>query len=190
MDLTEMIILCGIAVGLAMDALAVSIVSGSVFRDLHIGHGLRMAVFFGGFQALMPLLGWAAGEGLREWIAPIDHWIAFGLLAFIGGKMIAEAVKMGSAETAPPDPSRLLMLLALSIATSMDALAVGITLSLVTNHIFSAVLLIGLITFIISYLGWEIGRRIGHFFESRIQLAGGLILIAIGAKILLQHLFF
>jgi len=189
MEWTETILVCGIAIGLAMDAFAVSIVSGSVFKELRIGHALRMAMFFGGFQALMPLLGWAAGEGMRQWMEPIDHWIAFGLLAFIGGKMIAEAVKIGQVEKKPPDPSKLLMLLALSIATSIDALAVGITLSLVTEHIFSAVILIGLITFLISFTGWEIGKRVGHFFETKIEIAGGLILIAIGIKILIQHMF-
>jgi putative Mn2+ efflux pump MntP len=186
----EIIIISGIAVGLAMDALAVSIVSGSVFKELHIGHGLRMALSFGGFQALMPLLGWSAGKGLQQWISPFDHWIAFILLALIGGKMILEAFKIEKVEKRPPDPSKLSILLILSIATSIDALAVGFTLSLVTEHIVQAVLLIGLITFLISYTGWEIGRRIGHFFEFKIEIAGGLILIAIGAKILIQHLFF
>lgn len=173
-----------------MDAFAVSVVSGSMFQELHIGHGLRMALFFGGFQALMPLLGWTAGTGVKEWIQPLDHWIAFGLLACIGGKMIFEAVKIQEVERKPPDPSRLLVLLTLSIATSIDALAVGLTLSLVTEHVFTAVIIIGLITFIISYTGWEIGRRIGHFFETRIEIFGGLILIAIGLKILIRHLFF
>ena len=173
-----------------MDAFAVSVVSGSMFQELHIGHGLRMALFFGGFQALMPLLGWTAGTGVKEWIQPLDHWIAFGLLVCIGGKMIFEAVKIQEVERKPPDPSRLLVLLTLSIATSIDALAVGLTLSLVTEHVFTAVIIIGLITFIISYTGWEIGRRIGHFFETRIEIFGGLILIAIGLKILIRHLFF
>jgi len=190
MELTETFILCGLAVGLAMDAFAVSIVSGSVFRDLHIGHGLRMALFFGGFQALMPLLGFTAGERLQQWTDPFDHWIAFGLLTFIGGKMILEALRIRQVEKKPPDPSNLLVLLALSIATSIDALAVGITLSLVTEHIALAILLIGLITFGISYIGWEIGRRIGHFFEIKIEIAGGLILIIIGVNILLRHLLF
>ena len=190
MDITETILIAGIAVGLAMDAFAVSIVSGSVFSELHIGQALRMALFFGGFQALMPLLGWTAGEGLNQWIQPFDHWIAFGLLAFIGGKMIVEAVHIKRVEKKPPDPSKLLVLLALSIATSIDALAVGLTLSLVTEHIFLAVILIGLITFGISWTGWIIGKRVRHFFEIKIEIAGGLILIAIGVKILLQHLFF
>lgn len=190
MNITETILITGIAVGLAMDAFAVSIVSGSVFTELHIGHGLRMALFFGAFQALMPLLGWTAGNGLQQWIEPIDHWIAFGLLTLIGGKMIVEAIQIKQVRKNPPDPSKLTILLALSIATSIDALAVGLTLSLVTGHIVTAVILIGLITFGISWAGWIIGRRARHFFEIKIEIAGGLILIAIGLKILLQHLFF
>lgn len=188
MDITETILIVGIAVGLAMDAFAVSIVSGSVFSELRIGQGLRMALFFGGFQALMPLLGWVAGDKLNQWIQPVDHWIAFGLLTFIGGKMILEALQIKQAEKKPPDPSKMLILLVLSVATSIDALAVGLTLSLVTEHIFMAVILIGLITFAISWAGWIIGKRTRHFFEIKIEIAGGLILIAIGLKILLRHL--
>jgi len=182
--------LLAIAFGLAMDALAVSIVSGSVFKELYVGHGLRMALSFGGFQALMPLLGCSAGKELQRWISPFGHWAAFLLLAVIGGKMIVEAFKIETVKKRPPDPSKLLMLLALSVATSIDALAVGFTLSLVTDHLFCAVSLIGLTTFLISYTGWEIGRRIGHFFECRFEIAGGLILIAIGVKIPLDQLLF
>ncbi|MEJ5259002.1 MAG: manganese efflux pump MntP family protein [Anaerohalosphaeraceae bacterium] len=188
MNCCEFFTIAAIAVALAMDAFAVSIVSGSVFRHLHIRHGIRMAVFFGAFQSLMPLLGWAAGKGLQTHIQPFDHWLAFGLLTFIGGKMAIESLKIEKAERTPSDPSNLIVLLALSVATSIDALAVGLTLSLVTEHIFSAVLLIGLITFVISLLGWEIGKRIGRFFETQIELAGGLILIGIGLKILFEHL--
>jgi putative Mn2+ efflux pump MntP len=188
--MTELIMLCGIAVGLAMDALAVSIVSGSIFRELRLVHGLRMALFFGAFQALMPLLGWAAGRNFTAWFEDFDHWIAFGLLTFIGGKMIVEALRIRQVERKPPDPSKLAVLLMLSIATSIDALVVGLTLSLITCHIITAVVLIGLLTFLISWFGWELGRRIGHFFEIKIEALGGLILIAIGFKILLRHLFF
>lgn len=188
MSVSEFITLASIAVALAMDAFAVSIVSGSVFGHLHIRHGLRMALCFGAFQAFMPLLGWAAGKGLETHIQPFDHWLAFLLLTVIGGKMALESLHIGKTEKAPSDPSNLIVLLALSLATSIDALAVGLTLSLVTEHIFSAVLLIGVITFLISLLGWQIGKRIGHFFETQIELLGGLILIAIGLKILLEHL--
>jgi putative Mn2+ efflux pump MntP len=184
----EWITVSGIGVGLAMDAFAVSVVSGSVYRQLHIGHALRMALFFGGFQAMMPLLGWAMGAKLETYINPYDHWIAFILLTIIGGKMIYETFKFKEVEEKPQDPSRVAVLLVLSLATSIDALVVGITLTLVTQSIFEAVAVIGIITFGICYLGWEIGKRVGHFFENKIEILGGLILICIGIKILLGHL--
>ncbi len=175
------------ALGLAMDAFAVSVVTGSVYRELHIRYALRLAMFFGGFQAVMPLVGSLAGIGLKTYIQPYDHWIAFGLLAFVGGKMIYEAFEIKSAEK-NLDPSDLMILLALSVATSIDALAVGVTLSLLTDSIAFAVLVIGVITFGLSYAGVTIGKRFGHFFESKIEIVGGLVLIAIGLKILLGHL--
>jgi putative Mn2+ efflux pump MntP len=176
-----------IAVGLAMDAFAVSVVTGSVYKDLHVKHALRMALSFGGFQAVMPLIGFLAGLGLKNYITHVDHWVAFGLLVFVGGKMVYEAFQIESAEK-NRDPSNLLILLALSVATSIDALAVGITLSLLTSAICLAVTLIGLITFGLSFAGVYLGKRFGHFFESRIEVVGGLILIGIGIKILIQHL--
>ncbi len=176
-----------IAVGLAMDAFAVSIVSGSVYKDLQIRHILRMSLFFGGFQAVMPLIGFLAGLGLKGYICACDHWIAFVLLSFVGGKMVYESFQIESAEK-NRDPSNLLVLLALSVATSIDALAVGVTLSLLTTAIFVAVTVIGVVTFGLSYAGVYIGRRFGHFFENRIEIAGGLILIGIGLKILADHL--
>jgi putative Mn2+ efflux pump MntP len=176
-----------IAVGLAMDAFAVSIVTGSVYKDLHVKHALRMALSFGGFQAVMPLIGFLAGLSLKNYITHVDHWVAFGLLVFVGGKMVYEAFQIESAEK-NRDPSNLLILLALSVATSIDALAVGITLSLLTSAICLAVTLIGLITFGLSFAGVYLGKRFGHFFESRIEVVGGLILIGIGIKILIQHL--
>jgi putative Mn2+ efflux pump MntP len=188
MTTTEFITVCGIGVGLAMDTFAISIATGGIYRQLHIKHALRMALFFGGFQAIMPLLGWFAGEKLSSYISTYDHWIAFGLLAFIGGKMIYEAFAIKDAESKPQDPSNLAVLLTLSIATSIDALVVGITLTLVTKSIIEAAIVIGVITFIISHIGWHLGKRIGHFFENKIEILGGLILIGIGLKILLGHL--
>jgi len=178
-----------IAVGLAMDAFVVSIVSGSAYRQLHVKHALRMALFFGAFQAFMPLIGSLAGLTLREYIAHYDHWIAFGLLVAVGGKMIYESLKIKSVEE-NPDPSNIFVLLVLSVATSIDALAVGITLSLIAGSIVAAVIIIGLITFILSYLGVYIGKRFGHFFESKMEALGGIILIGIGTKVLIEHLFF
>jgi len=178
-----------IAVGLAMDAFVVSIISGSAYRQLHVRHALRMALFFGAFQAFMPLVGSLAGLTLREYITHCDHWIAFGLLAAVGGKMIYESFKIKSVEE-NPDPSNIFVLLVLSVATSIDALAIGITLSLLAGSIVVAVIIIGLITFVLSYLGVYIGKRFGHFFESKMEALGGIILIGIGTKVLIEHLFF
>ena len=184
----QIITVNAIAAGLAMDAFAVSVVSGAVFKKLHVRYALRMAFFFGAFQAVMPLLGYAAGNTFAGYITSIDHWIAFTLLIGIGGKMVYESFKFSELEKKPQDPSNLIALLALSVATSIDALAVGITLTLVTRFIFRAIVTIGVVTFLISYVGYELGKRMGHFFEKKIEIAGGLILIVIGVKILITHL--
>jgi putative Mn2+ efflux pump MntP len=178
-----------IAVGLAMDAFAVSIVSGSVYKQLKIKHAFRIAVFFGGFQAIMPLIGSLAGISLKGYVANYDHWMAFALLSAIGAKMIYESFKITSAEE-NFNPENILVLLVLSIATSIDALAVGITLSFLQVSIAVAVVIIGFVTFVLSYLGVLIGRRFGHFFENKIEALGGLVLIGLGAKILFEHLIF
>jgi len=184
----EWITITGVGMGLAMDAFAVSVVCGAVFRQLHILHALRMALFFGAFQSLMPLVVFAAGKSFEGFIGSYDHWLAFVLLAAVGGKMIYEAFTIEDVDKKPPNPSSLLALLVLSIATSIDALAVGFTLSLLTHSIARAVLLIGALTFILSYAGYLIGKRFGHFFENKIEIVGGLILIGIGVKILVGHL--
>ena len=178
-----------IAVGLAMDAFAVSVVSGSAYKQLKIKHAFRMAVFFGGFQAIMPLVGSLAGMSVKEYIAGFDHWIAFALLIAVGAKMIYESFKITKAEE-NFNPENILVLLALSVATSIDALVVGITLSFLRIPIAIAVTIIGLVTFALSYLGVFIGKRFGHFFENKIEAIGGLVLIALGLKILIQHRFF
>jgi putative Mn2+ efflux pump MntP len=185
----ELITITVIAVGLAIDAFVVSIISGGTYKQLHIKYALRMALFFGAFQAFMPLIGSLAGLSLKECIQGFDHWVAFALLAAIGGKMIYESFKIKTVEE-NPDPSNIFVLLALSVATSIDALAIGITLSLITSSIASAVIIIGLTTFVLSYVGVLIGKRFGHFFENRIEALGGLVLIAIGVKILCEHLLF
>ena len=186
--LIQIITVNGIAAGLAMDAFAVSIISGAIFKELHIRHALRMAFFFGAFQAVMPLLGYTAGNTFDGYIVSIDHWIAFALLVGIGAQMIYESFKIRELEKKPRVPSNLITLLALSIATSIDALAVGFTLTLITDYIFRAVITIGVVTFVMSYVGYELGKRFGHFFENKIEIAGGLILIGIGIKILITHL--
>ena len=180
-----------LALGLAMDAFAVSIASGLAIQRLRLHHALRLAVFFGLFQALMPLLGWLAGLGLRSLIEAWDHWIAFGLLTAIGGKMIGEATWMKSDEEAAVAdgyPHSVSVLLLLAVATSIDALAVGLSLSLLAVAIVLPALVIGVVTFGMSFAGVFIGDRFGHFFESKIEVVGGVILIGIGAKILIEHL--
>ncbi len=185
----ELVTIIVIAVGLAMDAFVVSIVSGSAYKQLHVKHALRMALFFGAFQAFMPLIGSLAGLSFKDYITDYDHWVAFALLVAVGGKMIYESFKIKSGED-NPDPSNVFVLLVLSIATSIDALAIGITLSLIISSIALAVITIGLITFALSYAGILIGKKYGHFFENRIEALGGLVLIGIGIKILCEHLLF
>jgi putative Mn2+ efflux pump MntP len=183
----ELLTIILIALGLAMDAFAVSVATGSVYKQLKLAHALRMALFFGSFQALMPIIGWLAGLSFKDAIITFDHWVAFGLLTAIGCKMIYESFQIKKAEDRP-NPASLTVVLALAVATSIDALAVGITISLITSHIAAAIIIIGLITLVLSYLGCWLGQKIGHFFENKIEIAGGLILIGIGTKILLQHL--
>ncbi len=184
----ELLTIIIIAVGLAMDALAVSIVSGTTYRRLKVRHALRIAIFFGGFQAFMPAVGSLAGMSVRAYIASYDHWVAFALLTAVGIKMIYESFQIKSAHQ-NFDVSNLLVLLVLSVATSIDALAVGVTLSLLRISLVTAVTVIGLVTFVLSYLGTYIGNRFGHFCESKIEAIGGLILIGLGLKIVIEHLY-
>lgn len=177
-----------LAIALAMDAFAVSVVSGAAYTRLRIRHALRMAAFFGAFQAFMPLLGSLAGSALKVYVESVGHWIAFALLLAVGAKMIYESFKIKEAESSNFDPASLPVLLALSVATSIDALVIGITLSLVVASVALAVAIIGVITFALSLLGVWIGKRFGHFFEIPMEAVGGIILIAIGLKILLTAL--
>ncbi len=176
-----------IGIGLSMDACAVSIVHGIAMKKLNIRNAITMALFFGGFQALMPIIGWLGGWGLRSLIHGVDHWIAFGLLVLVGGKMVFESTKPGD-ERKTIDFMNIYTLFVLSLATSIDALAVGLSLSFLNVSIIMPALMIGVTTFTISLVGVLAGNRFGHFFERKMELAGGLILIAIGAKILIEHL--
>jgi putative Mn2+ efflux pump MntP len=176
-----------IAVGLSMDAFAVSIATGAVLKRDHVIHALRMAVFFGLFQALMPVLGWLAGLSLRDVISKLDHWIAFGLLLLVGGKMIYEALWLEKDDDASPGAASLPTLLLLSIATSIEALAVGLSLSLLGVDIALPSLIIGVVCFAFTLAGVFVGSKVGHLFEKKIEIVGGLILIGIGVKILLDH---
>jgi len=176
-----------IALGLAMDAFAVSVASGFQIKQQHLRHAMRIALFFGGFQALMPVTGWFAGISVRNFIMGFDHWIAFGLLFFIGVKMIYESKKLTPVEKTM-NASNIYVLLVLAVATSIDALAVGLSLSFLKIAILTPALIIGFITFLLSFAGVYIGKRFGHFFESKLEVIGGLILIGIGIKILIGHI--
>jgi putative Mn2+ efflux pump MntP len=176
-----------LSLGLAMDAFAVSVASGIAIQNLRIHHALRIALAFGLFQAIMPVIGWLAGLALQKYVTGIDHWVAFGLLTFIGGKMIYEATRMEEAEEAS-NPLNLYVLLVLAIATSVDALAVGITFAMLGTAIMTPVVVIGSVTFVLCLAGVYIGDMFGHFFEKKIEIFGGVVLIGIGLKILLEHL--
>jgi putative Mn2+ efflux pump MntP len=177
----------GIALALAMDAFAVAVAEGVVIRRLHIRHAFAVAAWFGGFQALMPLIGWFGGNTVYGFISGWDHWIAFGLLAAIGGKMVLEAFEIGELEKRTDAMSARLAFL-LALATSLDALAVGFSFAMQKVAIFEPVIVIGGITFAMSFLGVWIGTRFGSFFEKKVEVVGGLVLIGIGLKVLLEHL--
>jgi len=176
-----------VAVALAMDAFAVAVASGSSCKDLTVRHAVRMALFFGGFQAFMPLLGALAGLTIRRYIQTYDHWVAFALLCGVGVKMIYESFKVKTVGNGF-NPASVPVLLGLSVATSIDALAVGVTLSLLVSDIILAAAVIGAVTFVLSYAGTVIGKKLGHFFENRIETLGGVVLIVLGMKILLTHI--
>ncbi len=170
-----------------MDAFAVSIASGFTNRPLKIPFVLKMAAFFGLFQSGMPAMGWLVGMGLRGLISSFDHWIAFGLLAFIGAKMIYEALWKDSEEKGQRVMSNYTLFI-LAVATSIDALAVGLSLSVLKVSIFAPIIIIGLVTFVLSILGAVIGGRVGPLLGKKVEILGGLILIGIGVKILMGHL--
>ena len=182
-----------IAVGLAMDAFAVAVCRGLKMKKLNYAHGTVIALFFGGFQALMPLIGWFLGFKFEQYIVSIDHWIAFILLSFIGGRMIYEAVKDGNEDECGCCGSGKLdlkELTVMAIATSIDALAVGITFAFLRVNIVLSASLIGVITFAICFAGVVIGHVFGSKLKNRAEIVGGVILILIGIKILLDHLSF
>lgn len=197
-----------------MDAFAVAICKGLGMRKIRWRDALVIALFFGGFQALMPLIGWAAGSLFASTITAVDHWIAFGLLAFIGGKMLWDAFheedspcvcgrdcatcqRRGGADCDDPEAARQAPiappldyreLVMLAIATSIDALAVGITFAFLGVNIWAAIAIIGVTTFVLSLVGVVVGNQFGSRFEKAATIAGGIVLILIGLKILIEHL--
>ena len=175
-----------IAVGLSMDAFAVSICKGLSVRELKPKHALTVGVYFGGFQMLMPLIGFALGVRFQSFITSIDHWIAFVLMGIIGGNMIREALSKDEDKLDGSLAFKTMLLLA--IATSIDALAVGVTFAFLQVSILPAVCFIGATTFILSCIGIRIGHVFGLKYKSRAELFGGAVLILMGTKILLEHL--
>ena len=174
------------AVGLSMDAFAVAVCKGLALRKVNLGQMALVGLWFGGFQALMPLIGYFVGVQFREQITAIDHWVAFGLLAVIGGNMIREAL---SKEEECPDASLTVKaMFPMAVATSIDALAVGVSFAFLSVNIGAAVSFIGVITFLLSMVGVKVGSLFGAKYKSRAELVGGIILILMGLKILLEHL--
>jgi putative Mn2+ efflux pump MntP len=176
-----------IAFALAMDAFAVAVASGLYIHRLHVNHALRIAGMFGLFQGAMPLAGWLAGRTAQRMVAAIDHWLVFALLAGIGGKMVYESWRLDDRQGF--DPLAMSFLLLLSIATSIDALAVGVSYGLLDVAVATPALVIGAVTFGLSLAGVILGDRIGHLFERRLEAIGGVILIGIGLRILIMHLW-
>ncbi|RHR35234.1 manganese efflux pump MntP family protein [Eubacterium sp. AF19-12LB] len=180
-----------LGVGLAMDAFAVSICKGLAMRKVNKKQAVVIALFFGGFQAIMPIVGWFLCKGFQNYIEAFDHWIAFALLAFIGMKMIIETLSEKEEDVVvekmdpPLDMKEMLML---AIATSIDALAVGISLAALDRPIVESATIIGVVTFIISIVGVYIGNFFGNRYKKRAELAGGIILVLIGVKILCEHM--
>lgn len=183
MSLTELFI---IAVGLSMDAFAVSVCKGLSVQKMKLSHALTCGVYFGGFQGLMPFIGYLLGSQFEEVIVSIDHWVAFVLLGLIGLNMIKESMDK---ECETMDSSfGVKAMIPLAVATSIDALAIGVTFAFLRVNIFWAVTFIGVITFTLSSIGVKVGNVFGMKYKSKAEFAGGLILVLMGTKILLEHL--
>jgi manganese efflux pump family protein len=186
MSLPEIIIL---SIGLAMDAFAVALASSVTLRSVSPRQIFRFGFHFGLFQAFMPMLGWLAGLSIQHYIENWDHWVAFALLAFIGGKALWGALKGdGGDEESRSDPTRGWSLVVLSIATSIDALAVGLSLAMLRISVWLPSAMIGVITAGLTALGMIFGSRLGERFGKAMEITGGLVLIGIGVKILLDHM--
>lgn len=178
-----------IGIGLSMDAFAVAVCKGLCMKKLNYKHTVVISLFFGGFQALMPLLGFYLGTFFESYITKCDHWIAFLLLLYIGGKMLFDAIKESDDDIVLPMDAKLDIkeLVLMAVATSIDALAVGITFAFYINtKIFCNIAIIGITTFVLSFIGVAIGNKFGTKFKRKAEIAGGIILMLIGLKILLE----
>lgn len=178
-----------LAIGVSMDAFAVSIGKGLTARRVSWREALKVGFWFGGFQALMPVIGYYLAFSFADLVTKVDHWIAFGLLLLIGGNMIREALEKDEAQKEVDASFGFRTMLILAIATSIDALAVGISFAFLQAPLWSSIIIIGLTTFAFSVVGLLIGKKVGDRFHKGAEILGGLILIAIGVKILIEHLF-
>jgi len=177
-----------IAFGLSMDAFAVSVTNGIMLKQVKLREPLKVGFFFGAFQAIMPLIGWLVGIKFQKYITSFDHWIAFLLLSFIGGKMLYESIKSGDKNEGEEDFSlENKTLLLLAIATSIDALVVGVSFAFLNVSIYESIFIIGIITFIICFIGVLIGKKCGALLKNNAEIIGGIVLIIIGLKILNEH---
>jgi len=183
----EPVTLIFIALALAMDAFAVAMAAGVALHPVSKRQLFRLGFHFGLFQGLMPIIGWLAGLSLQSLISAYDHWLAFGLLSFVGGKMIFEAFH-DDEEKQKTDPTRGATMVMLSVATSIDALAVGLSLALIGVNIWTPALVIGLTASTLTVAGMLLGAKIGMIWGKRVEVLGGLVLIGIGVKILVEHL--
>ena len=185
----SIMVVLGVAVALAMDCFAVTLGMACGAKGLTTKQAVRMAAFFGGFQFFMPVAGWFAGDRLLALIRSFDHWVAFGLLAVIGGRMIYEAFELSDEEKAcRPDQTQGRRLVVLALATSIDALAVGLSLGVIRTGILVPAAVIGVMSFAMTVLGAKLGPAVGRVAGKRAELLGGLILIGIGVKVLVEHL--
>lgn len=180
-----------LAVALSMDACAVALSTGVVVCTLHMRYAVRMAALFGLFQAIMPLAGWSVGRFAADYVKSFDHWIAFVLLSAIGGKMIYEAFWGGEdADEKKKDPHNIFLVITLAFATSIDAAAVGVSLSFLNVAVVLPSILIGITTAVLSFIAYYLGCRFGDLWGKKIEIMGGVILVGLGVKILVEHLFF
>ncbi len=177
-----------ISLALAMDAFAVALAAGAILHPVSKRQLFRLGFHFGLFQGFMPVIGWLAGRSVQALISAYDHWIAFGLLAYVGGKMIHEALA-DEEDTEKTDPTRGMTMVMLSIATSIDALAVGLSLAVVGITIWTPAVVIGITASILTVAGMLLGGKVGQIWGKRVEIIGGMVLISIGLKILVEHLF-
>jgi putative Mn2+ efflux pump MntP len=185
--LSDLLTIVSVALGLAMDAFSVAVGVGCALPQLTGRRVFRLAWHFGLFQFMMPVLGWAMASGVSQFVRSVDHWVGFGLLALVGGRMIYEGVRGKETEESAQDPTKGISLVTLSVATSIDALAVGLTLGLMDTGIWYPAAVIGVVACVMTALGMVLGRRAGRRLGRAAEVVGGLVLVGIGVKLLASH---